>query len=85
MIFYNGKLCSLVFRYGDFVGNAPSNATVKFSVIRGFTIQTTLTYNNKNILRLYLVYNSPFLREDFSVVGQEVATSHSCPHTRFTV
>jgi len=51
MIFYNGKLCSLVFRYGDFVGNAP----VKFSVIRGFTVQTTLTYRKKNILRLYLV------------------------------
>lgn len=43
MIFYNGKLCSLVFRYRDFVGNAH----FKFSVIRGFTIQTTLTYRKK--------------------------------------
>jgi len=64
MIFYNGKLYSLIFRYGDYIENVP----VKFGVIRGFTVQTTLAYR-KNILRLYLVYNSPCLREDYSVVG----------------
>jgi hypothetical protein len=80
MVFYNGKLCSLVYGYGDLLGSALSI----FNVIREFTIQTTLTYRT-NILPLYFVHISPFLREDFCVVCQQFAIGRSCPHTLLTV
>jgi hypothetical protein len=70
MVFCNDKLCSLVNDYHGVLENAVST----FSVIRGFTVQVSLTYR-KNVGRLYFVYKSRSTREVISVVWMMLLVS----------